>query len=760
MSGGAAVNTAREPISEVDQQAYIEELRGTLVAHRLAVRGVFDQATAKLEGLQRDHIDQQERLLRRLRGGSSGAPGAPDEGEASELEGIQASLPLSWSTLEADAARKAQRSHNLLPRTSQPRGRVVLHGAPDAPSAKPVGSEKSACAGIAWDSPRQPGAVDGEPPELAQQHGAARELGNSSPGANDSVTLSRSLGLPQVASNVRRTSTLQYSGSPSRSRMINTRASGFSMLSDCLLSLDGERGVIGSRVRQAVNIVMMLIEHTRQRVSKEETMTKRIVKGWVFKTITTAAILLNALCIGIQTNYSLALALDFEEDEDAAQAWMWLECVFTVFFAAELLLRAVAERIEFLIGKNWKWNFFDTILVSTSVVGLLAEALQSSGERPPDFSFARMLRLIRFTRVLRLLRAVRFSESLRLMIFAILASIGSLFWIWIVLFFMIYFWAVFFLSGIIEHYTDDSSAQFVAVDLVRVHFGSLLQAVLSLFMCITGGRDWFDVVEPLWEISPWYTLAFSVYIFFMTLGVLNVVVGSFVDNAQQVSRNDREMVVKNEIKQEREYMARVRDIFSEADKDADGSLSWEEFEDYLQDDRVAAYLGSLGLDSSIAKTLFVLLDVDDTNSVGIDEFVGGCLRLKGQARSIDVNMLLYNSEKMICKTTDSMEAISRRLDMLANHMGLESPVCTPRSGPEVHASGSKRRPIARGATNIGYSQDLAGPPGDARPQSANSRRSGPLVFSHRDASVAPHADHRRGESPIPTGSFDMLLPSD
>merc|ERR1712125_135874 len=99
----------------------------------------------------------------------------------------------------------------------------------------------------------------------------------------------------------------------------------------------------------------------------------------------------------------------------------------------------------------------------------------------------------------------------------------------------------------------------------------------------------------------------------------------------------------------------------EADKDGDGTLSWEEFEEYLCDSRVAAYLGSLGLDSSIAKTLFVLLDVDDTNSVGIDEFVNGCSRLKGQARSLDVNMLLYNSDKMICKMNEGMDVMTRRL---------------------------------------------------------------------------------------------------
>ena len=38
------------------------------------------------------------------------------------------------------------------------------------------------------------------------------------------------------------------------------------------------------------------------------------------------------------------------------------------------------------------------------------------------------------------------------------------------------------------------------------------------------------------------------------------------------------------------------------------------------------------------------MDTDGTNEVGIEEFVTGCMRLKGEAKSIDVNMLLYKTD--------------------------------------------------------------------------------------------------------------------
>jgi len=75
-------------------------------------------------------------------------------------------------------------------------------------------------------------------------------------------------------------------------------------------------------------------------------------------------------------------------------------------------------------------------------------------------------------------------------------------------------------------------------------------------------------------------------------------------------------------------------------------LSWDEFEEHLQNPQVSAYFASLELDVSHAHRLFQLLDTDGSNKVGLDEFLDGCLRLKGDAKSLDVNMLLFEMEKL------------------------------------------------------------------------------------------------------------------
>eukprot|EP00747_Dinoflagellata_sp_TGD_P091961 gnl/TRDRNA2_/TRDRNA2_165252_c3_seq2.p1 gnl/TRDRNA2_/TRDRNA2_165252_c3~~gnl/TRDRNA2_/TRDRNA2_165252_c3_seq2.p1 ORF type:complete len:215 (+),score=39.91 gnl/TRDRNA2_/TRDRNA2_165252_c3_seq2:61-705(+) len=83
-----------------------------------------------------------------------------------------------------------------------------------------------------------------------------------------------------------------------------------------------------------------------------------------------------------------------------------------------------------------------------------------------------------------------------------------------------------------------------------------------------------------------------------------------------------------------------------------------------------AYFTTLGLDVTQARALFVLLDVDETDEVEIEEFVMGCMRLKGEAKSIDVNMLLYENEKLLCSLTNFVEYCQDKFGRLEVALGI------------------------------------------------------------------------------------------
>merc|ERR1712079_781273 len=131
-------------------------------------------------------------------------------------------------------------------------------------------------------------------------------------------------------------------------------------------------------------------------------------------------------------------------------------------------------------------------------------------------------------------------------------------------------------------------------------------------------------MNPLKEMYWLYQWVFSFYIFFMFIGVLNVVNGAFVARTGEIAARDREYLVRLQTHELNTYFHKVRTFFKEADKDKSGMLSIEEFRGTLKHPEVQAYFSALDLDVSQAELLFTLLDQDGSHLVSLDEFLAGC----------------------------------------------------------------------------------------------------------------------------------------
>jgi len=188
------------------------------------------------------------------------------------------------------------------------------------------------------------------------------------------------------------------------------------------------------------------------------------------------------------------------------------------------------------------------------------------------------------------------------------------------------------------------------------YYGSVSTAMVTLFMSISGGVDWKDAIEPLQHVHWLYEMAFVFFIYFMFFGVLNIVISAFVQAAAEIAKKDREYLVHRELEATEAYNKKIKEFFADADRDQSGILSWEEFEDHLTNPKVSAYFTSLELDVTHAHRLFKLLDKDNSNEVGLDEFLDGCIRLKGEAKSIDVNMLVYEMDRLSKQITATAQA--------------------------------------------------------------------------------------------------------
>merc|ERR1719414_884929 len=111
-----------------------------------------------------------------------------------------------------------------------------------------------------------------------------------------------------------------------------------------------------------------------------------------------------------------------------------------------------------------------------------------------NLTFARIVRVFRLARILRIVRVMRFFYSFRLMVYSVIYSIVSLLWVFILLLFIMYFFAVFFLNGVVEYFrvTSDKNSE-LCLELIKL-FGTMERSLQSLFMSISGGIDWIDVM--------------------------------------------------------------------------------------------------------------------------------------------------------------------------------------------------------------------------------------------------------------------------
>merc|ERR1711972_628352 len=133
------------------------------------------------------------------------------------------------------------------------------------------------------------------------------------------------------------------------------------------------------------------------------------------------------------------------------------------------------------------------------------------------------------------------------------------------------------------------------------------------------------------RISIMLGFVLAAYTAFCFLALMNVVTGVFVEAALESAKEDRAA-----------YMLRhVRELFARADPDNTGHLDWERFEASLDEDFMVEFFKVIDVDRSDAKSVFALLDADDSGKIDLDEFLNGCLGLHGPAKALHLATLMY-----------------------------------------------------------------------------------------------------------------------
>lgn len=194
----------------------------------------------------------------------------------------------------------------------------------------------------------------------------------------------------------------------------------------------------------------------------------------------------------------------------------------------------------------------------------------------------------------------------------------------------------------------------------------------TLFYSISGGINWGDAAVPLREMNELIAMLFCLYISFAMFCVLNIVTGVFVESAKEMTSDDQDMVLMEQLENREKWFEEVKHIFESADTDGSGCVDGEEFTKQIQDDvRLQAQFRKLGVhvEAYSASGLFQLLDFDGDGELDLDEFCLALQMVHGNARSIDV-----------AKITHDTRVLRRNLDDLVstfNQFLIESDITLP-----------------------------------------------------------------------------------
>ncbi|CAE7676252.1 Scn11a [Symbiodinium sp. CCMP2592] len=383
------------------------------------------------------------------------------------------------------------------------------------------------------------------------------------------------------------------------------------------------------------------------------TRARDAVQSGVFNALILFLIVVNAVLLGVEIQVSSSIG------EDDIPSWfMVVNTGIVGIFVIEIILKLVALGChEFWRGPQAGWNMFDVIIVAFSalevVIDLFAQTLAASMWGADAWSFMRTLRLARALRGLRFFRMIRYFSALRALILSIVSTMSSLLWTLVLLFLLFYSFSVIIMQMVSDYCrylavirSSDKNAVPECPESLRLYWPGVAESMLTLLFAITDGISWEQALNPLREVS---VLAVAVLIFYIIISfftILNVVTGVFVNTAIERASYDRDIASLKALQRRTEQMKELQEAFEDIDEGQTNEVRMQDIERATSLDRLGACMQALDISAEDVKTLFTLIDTDNSGAVDLEEFVSGCMQLHGPAKSLQIAKMSYDNKRI------------------------------------------------------------------------------------------------------------------
>lgn len=230
----------------------------------------------------------------------------------------------------------------------------------------------------------------------------------------------------------------------------------------------------------------------------------------------------------------------------------------------------------------------------------------------------------------------------------------------------VYVTGVYLTQLTIDHWSSKEDAGGPLADFMRQYFSSFGRTVLTLFESVAGGLSWDQAVSPLMEeISPWLGVMYCAFVAFTVFATSNVITGLFV---QSLTDNAKKA-------EDRQTVARIRELFMIADSGMDETVTWEALSDIVVDasEQVTELFQQLDLQAADAQGIFQLVFDEVNGSMDMDTFCRECLRLRSPAKLLDIKLLAQKVEKL----SDYVTSFLGQTHYVTRFLGQTEPATSP-----------------------------------------------------------------------------------
>ncbi|NXF65628.1 SCN5A protein, partial [Ciccaba nigrolineata] len=212
-------------------------------------------------------------------------------------------------------------------------------------------------------------------------------------------------------------------------------------------------------------------------------------QGFLFDIVTRQAfdvVIMILICLNMIT----MMVETYEQSATKTNVLNQINILFIAIFTAECVLKLVALRQYYFSNA---WNIFDLVVVIMSFIALLLSGIGKAFEHflPPT-----LFRVIRLARIGRILRLIRAAKGIRTLLFALMMSLPALFNIGLLLFLVMFIYAIFGMANFAYVKMEDGIDD-------MFNFQTFANSMLCLFQ-ITTSAGWDGLLSPILNTGPPY----------------------------------------------------------------------------------------------------------------------------------------------------------------------------------------------------------------------------------------------------------------